>query len=124
MNLNAALSTWLTDLTGLEAYWLERPATATNAVVYRALSVGIVPGNLAKTNLSEDSYSITVYHTAPDEGQAAANKIMRTLDCYSGELAGYNIELCMFTGGFDQRLNGNSENCYQFNRDFLINHHL
>ncbi|PSW53020.1 hypothetical protein [Photobacterium leiognathi] len=128
MTLDGALNHYLTTLTGLEAYWLERPNPADNAIVYRCLSPGMLPSNLAKLAIHDDSYSITVYHTDPDVGKQLADLISQSLHDFSGELnsetaSAYTIQLASFSGGFDQPLTGESgQRSYQFNRDFVFNH--
>ncbi|KYN82210.1 hypothetical protein ATY36_13800 [Vibrio cidicii] len=128
MNLEQALNAWLSNLTGLDCYWLKRPEQADNAVVYRCITPGFVEGNLRKTGIQEDHYSLTVYHQNPDEGKDLADLIAQELDHFSGEInlgtgAAYSIQLATFTGGFDQWIeNPEGADSYQFNRDFVINH--
>ncbi|EKO3721379.1 hypothetical protein P0F40_000834 [Vibrio metschnikovii] len=124
MNLEQALNAWLSELTGLECYWLKRPDDADNAVVYRCISPGIVEANLARTGIREDSYSITIYHRDAEKGKALADAVFKHLDSFNGTINPlteneYHIQLITFSGGFDQWLSGDE---YQFNRDFVFYH--
>ena len=128
MTLEKALNMWLTELTGLDCFWLKRPEDRDLAVVYRCLSPGYIAGNLASGRIREDSYSITVYHHDPDLGKTMAEKIEEGLHEFSGQLNAdsdnaYLIQLATLSGGFDQWMGeANGRASYQFNRDFLINH--
>ncbi|EGR2774161.1 hypothetical protein V6956_004593 [Vibrio parahaemolyticus] len=123
MTLEQALNAWLTTLTGLDCYWLERPEKADTALVYRCLSPGKVDGNLRRTGIKADSYSLTIYHPDPDEGKRLADKLVTEFDGFNGDMNGYNIQLASLTGGLDQPLTGEpGQRLYQFNRDFFINH--
>ncbi|MDF4554908.1 hypothetical protein [Vibrio parahaemolyticus] len=123
MNLEQALNVWLTTLTGLDCYWLERPEKADTALVYRCLSPGKVDGNLRQTGIKADRYSLTIYHHSPDEGKRLVDKLVSKFDGFNGDLVGYPIQQVSLSGGFDQPLIGDpGKRLYQFNRDFLINH--
>lgn len=128
MTLEGALNHWLTHLTGIDAYWLERPDGADHAIVYRCISPGMLPTNLCKFIIHNDSYSISLYHDNPDIGKAMADLIVTELHDFAGALNpqtefSYPIQLITFSGGFDQRLaTASGQPCYQFNRDFVINH--
>ncbi|MFH4454451.1 hypothetical protein WMQ31_10880 [Vibrio alginolyticus] len=128
MNLEQALNDWLTTLTGLDCYWLRRPEKADNAVVYRCITPGVIPGNLRKTGIREDVYSLTVYHQNPDIGKQLANDIVDQLNEFNGVLnegaaSAYRIQSATLNGGFDQWLeNETKPTTYQFNRDFVIKH--
>ncbi|EGQ7740922.1 MULTISPECIES: hypothetical protein [Vibrio] len=128
MTLESALNAWLSQLTGLDCYWLNRPESADNAVVYRCITPGFVDGNLRKTGIQEDVYSLTIYHQDPDQGKSLADQISKALEQFTGELnpgteQAYRIQLAELSGGFDQPLLGESgPSSYQFNRDFLIKH--
>lgn len=123
MTLEGALNYWLTTVTGLDAYWLERPASAVNAVVYRCITPGVIEGNLRGTGLWDDRYSISLYHNDPDVGKALADAVRKQLHHFSGDLAGYPIQFAEFTSGLDQALPGDTgTSSYQFNRDFTITH--
>ncbi|KYO58406.1 hypothetical protein AU461_23095 [Vibrio parahaemolyticus] len=123
MNLESALNAWLTELTGLDAYWLERPEDADTAVVYRCITPGRIDGNLRKTGIKSDVYSITLYHHSADAGKQLADQIADTLDGFCGVLSAYPVQLVSLNGGFDQPLTGETgKRLYQFNRDFVINH--
>jgi len=106
----------------------ERLKQADNAVVYRCISPGIIPGNLYKTGIREDSYSLTVYHQDPELGKDLITTIENKLDQFTGELnpgseSTYRIQLATLSGGFDQWLEDEvNPTTYQFNRDFVINH--
>ncbi|WP_321282994.1 hypothetical protein [uncultured Vibrio sp.] len=128
MNLEQALNAWLTTLTGLDCYWLKRPEKSDTAVVYRCITPGVIPGNLRKTGIREDVYSLTVYHHDPDAGKQLANDIVDKLHEFNGELnegtaSAYRIQSATLNGGFDQWLEDEIKpSTYQFNRDFVINH--
>ncbi|MCA2455831.1 MULTISPECIES: hypothetical protein [Vibrio] len=128
MNLEQALNAWLTTLTGLDCYWLKRPEKSDTAVVYRCITPGVIPGNLRKTGIREDVYSLTVYHQNPDIGKQLANDIVDQLNEFNGVLnegtaSAYRIQSATLNGGFDQWLeNETKPTTYQFNRDFVINH--
>lgn len=123
MTIETALNSWLSSLTGLDCYWLERPEKADVALVYRCLSPGKVEGNLRQTGIKDDRYSLTIYHNNPDEGKRLADKLVSEFDGFNGELADYPIQYVSLIGGFDQPLLGEpGKRLYQFNRDFLINH--
>lgn len=123
MTLEAALNAWLTEKTGLPAYWIERANEAENAVVYRALTHGKIAGNMRKTGINRDLYSISIYHQSPDTGLEKANSLANALDDFNGVLAGYAVQLVSFNGGRDLKLTGESgQSQYLFVRDFIINH--
>lgn len=128
MTLEQAFNAWLSNLTGLDCYWLKRPEQADTAVVYRCITPGFIPGNLQRTGIREDSYSLTVYHQDPDQGKQLADLIAQQLDHFNGELnpgtaKAYPIQQATFSGGFDQWLGSeDGPSSYQFNRDFVINH--
>ncbi|MCV6612443.1 MAG: hypothetical protein OIF55_16905 [Amphritea sp.] len=122
MNLEQGLNTWLTEQTGLAAYWLERPAGVNRCVVYRCISPGQVEGNLKDPGIRSDLYSITVYNDDPEKAKAASDTL-RTLHTFHGDLGGYPVHRITLAGGFDQPLRGESGiSVYQFNRDFTIHH--
>ena len=123
MTLEAALNAWLTEQTGLPAYWLERASEAENAVVYRALTHGKIAGNLRRSGIDRDLYSISIYHQSPDLGLEKANSLANVLDDFSGLFAGYSVQLVSFNGGRDLKVTGESgQPQYLFVRDFIINH--
>lgn len=123
MTLETALNAWLTEQIGLPAYWIERANEAENAVVYRALTHGKIAGNLRKTGINRDLYSISIYHQSPDIGLEKANSLANALDDFNGVLAGYAVQLVSFNGGRDLKLSGESgQPQYLFVRDFIINH--
>lgn len=124
MTLESALNAWLSQLTGLDCYWLHRPPSAQNAVVYRCLTPGSVEGNLRQTGIKDDSYSLTIYHQDPDEAKRLADRIVAELHGFNGLLSGYPVQYARLSGGFEQPLLDESGECtsYQFNRDFFINH--
>jgi len=120
MTLEGGLNAWLTEKTGVDCYWLNRPANKDIAVVYRCISPGIVEGNLRATGISEDYFSISIYHTDPEVCKNLADLIKKELHHFSGDLGGYPVQFIEFSGGFDQPLNNEGAISYQFNRDFNI----
>jgi hypothetical protein len=121
MTIEKALLVWLSDNQSLDAWWLERPASANRCIVYRNISPSFIGGNLASTNLRRDLVSITVYHDDVEIGKAAAEKIMTELNDFSGDFGGLLVQLSEFQSGFDQILHAEAGSpVYQFNRDFLI----
>ncbi len=122
MNLESALNAWLTQETGLACYWMQRPADVDHAVVYRCIGYGQVEGSLIPSGIREDNISISIYHSDADAGKALADSIQQKLHYFSGDLGGYAVQLIEFSAGFDQPLNEHGALCYQFNRDFIINH--
>lgn len=128
MNLDAALNTWLTTQTGLDSYWLKRPAGANQAVVYRCISYSEIEGNLNITGIHSDLVTISVYHDNPETGKDAADLIQQGLSDFYGVLnldteSEYTIQHSVFNGGQDQPLEvDGGKTLYQFNRDFIINH--
>lgn len=128
MSLKAQLNAWLTTATGLQTYWLERPSTAENAIVYRCITPGQVEGNLASPGIKRDVYSITLYHSNPDEGDRLINLIKTGLEAlarvdFALKLGEYPLQSVSFNGGFEQVLSGEvGQKQYQFNRDFTFYH--
>ncbi len=127
--LETGLNTWLTQLIGLigltqlTAYWLRRPDNAENAVVYQCISYGTVSGNLRKTGILRDVYSISVYHNSMDDGKQLADRISKELTDFTGSLGGRAVQLATLNGGRDIPLTSESgQQQYQFVRDFIIHH--
>ncbi|WP_136487873.1 hypothetical protein [Vibrio sp. H11] len=126
--INEAITTWLQTLTGLDVYWLKRPESSDECVVYHCLSPGVVSGNLRSTGIAEDVYSFSVYHSDPDQGKAAAATLTAALSDFTGELnpgtpAAYPIQLASFSGGSENWMNNDTGlTIYRFTRDFTINH--
>lgn len=122
MTLEQGLNAWLTQETGIDCYWLERPSNSDIAIVYRTIGYGEVEGNLTKTGISEDNISISVYHSNPDTGKAIADAIKNKLHYFGGDLSGYPVQFIEFNGGFDRPCEKDVTNTYEFHRDFIINH--
>lgn len=123
MSLKPALNTWLMARTGLPCYWMSRPAGAEIAVVYRCITPGVIEGNLAPTGLARDVYSISLYHSNADEGDRLIVLVQKGLLDLQRNLAGYPVEDVTFSGGFENRLDGEiGQPQYLFNRDFTFTH--
>ncbi|BDM64540.1 hypothetical protein NFHSH190041_19920 [Shewanella sp. NFH-SH190041] len=121
ITLEAGIRGHLSEKSGLSAWWFQRPEDEENCFVFRRISNGFVNGGLRKTGINSDIYSITLYHTDPDEALALINSITYELDDFGGLLGGYPVQLIESNGGFDQILKGEEgEAQYQFNRDFRI----
>ena len=119
--IEAGIRAYLSEKSGLNAWWFQRPEDEENCFVFRRITSGFVDGGLRKTGINSDVYSITLYHCDPDEALALINSITYELDDYSGSLGGYPVQLIESNGGFDQLLKGEEgESQYQFNRDFRI----
>lgn len=122
MTLEQGLNAWLTIQTGIDCYWLNRPSEADIAIVYRCISPGFVEGGLVQSGICEDMFSISVYHTDPEQGKTIADNLKKKLHYFDGDLGGYPVQFIEFSGGFDNPISDGVANAYQFNRDFIINH--
>lgn len=122
MTLESALNAWLTEQTNIESYWMKRPSDLDVAIVYRVIGYDEIQGNLIKTGISEDNISISVYHSDPDAGKAAAELIRKNLNGFFGDLSGYDVQYIEFSGGFDEPIEDGSASSFGFHRDFIINH--
>ncbi len=91
MTLESGLNNYLSSLSALPVYWLERPEDAENAIVYRAISQGNIDGNLRSTGIARDVYSISIYHRNADAGLDIANTLRANLTDFSGDLSGYPV---------------------------------
>ncbi len=121
MTLESGLRTWLKQQSGLEAFWFTRP-NGKNAFVYSSIGLSNIPGQLKKTGINQDTYTIVLYHDSADTAKALIEEVRESLAEFSGSLGGYPVQRVSFEGGFDQPLNEAGKNMYQFSRDFTFYH--
>ncbi|MCV6627785.1 MAG: hypothetical protein OIF38_16935 [Cellvibrionaceae bacterium] len=116
------LLAWLERHTGLDAYWMQRPADSPRCVVFRCVTPSTVPDTgLKKSGVRKDLFSIAIYHDSPSQGKQIAESIYNQLHHFHGEMEGQMIQHATYSGGLDRPIdNDGGITTYQFNRDFYI----